>query len=208
LLFLEKYFIINVMNEVLLKSVVPSIGTILKVFREKTRKNQGEVAAKAGISTSMLSQIERGVVSPSIDTLCGVCKAVGMDIADLFRRISPDSPVRRFKAGQRLSTQHHGVLFEQLAASTQAGYPAEMFLLEVKPGKRVGLSGSGHEGIEMGYALEGEAIVTVEGIDYTISAGDSISFNSNLPHSLINEGKKVFRAVWTALPPHKDYLES
>jgi transcriptional regulator with XRE-family HTH domain len=196
------------MNEVLLKSVVPSIGNILKVFREKTRKNQGHVAAKAGISISMLSQIERGVVSPSIDTLFCVCRAVGIDIAELFRRIAPDSPVRLMNAGQRLSTQHNGVLFEQLAASVNAGYPAEMFLLEVKPGKRIGLSGSGHEGIEMGYALDGNAVLTVDGVDYEIGKGDSVSFNSNLPHSLANKGRKTFRAVWTALPPHKDYLEN
>ena len=195
------------MNEVLLKSVVPSIGKILKVFREKTRKKQGQVAKKAGISISMLSQIERGVVSPSIDTLFSVCQAVGMDIADLFRRISPDAPVRIMRAGQRLSTQHHGVLFEQLAVSAHASYPAEMFMLEVRPGKRIGLSGSGHEGMEMGYALEGSAVLTVDGNDYEICKGDSVSFNSNLPHSLVNGGRKTFRALWTALPPHKDYLE-
>ena len=196
------------MNEVLLKSIVPLIGNILKVFREKTHKKQGQVAKKAGISISMLSQIERGVVSPSIDTLFCVCRAVGIDIAELFRRISPETPVRLMRAGQRLSTQHHGVLFEQLAATAHASYPAEIFMLEVKPGKRVGLSGSGHEGIEMGYALEGNAVLTVNGIDYKIGKGDSVSFNSNLPHSLTNGGRKNFRAMWTALPPHKDYLEN
>jgi uncharacterized cupin superfamily protein len=56
--------------------------------------------------------------------------------------------------------------------------------------------------------LEGSAVLTVDGIDYKIGKGDSVSFNSNLPHSLVNEGRKIFRAVWTALPPHKDYLES
>jgi transcriptional regulator with XRE-family HTH domain len=194
------------MNEVLLKSVVPVIGVLLKRYREKTRKNQGEVAIKAGISISMLSQIERGVVSPSIDTLVGVCGALGLDMTDLFRRITPDSPVRLQRAGQRLGTQRNGVHFEQLAASGHANFPAELLLLEVRPGKRVGLSTSGHEGIEMGYVLEGSAALTVEGAEYRLGEGDSVSFNANLPHSLVNVGKKTFRAVWTALPPHKDYL--
>ena len=106
------------MNEVLLKSVVPSIGNILKVFREKTRKKQGEVATKAGISISMLSQIERGVVSPSIDTLFCVCKAVGMDIADLFRRISPDAPVR-LHAGR--TAAEHATSRRSLRAACRLG---------------------------------------------------------------------------------------
>jgi transcriptional regulator with XRE-family HTH domain len=52
------------MNKVLLNQ----IGRMLKLYREKTGRNQGEIATQAGISISMLSQIERGMVSPSIDT--------------------------------------------------------------------------------------------------------------------------------------------
>ena len=193
------------MNEAALKSVVPVLGNILKVYREKTRKNQSEVASRAGISISMLSQIERGVVSPSIDTLVGVCNALGLDIADLFRRITPDAPVRLHRPGQRLGTRHDGVLFEQLAVSSHTNFPAELLLLEVKPGRRVGL-GNGHEGIEMGYVLEGKAVLTVEGTEHPLGKGDSVSFDASLPHGLANGGKKTFRAVWTALPPHKDYL--
>jgi transcriptional regulator with XRE-family HTH domain len=196
------------MNEAALKSVVPVIGNFLRIFREKTRKSQGEVARKAGISISMLSQIERGMVSPSIDTLFNVCNGVGMDIGELFRRLSADAPVRLQRAGQRLGTQHGGILFEQLAASTSANHPAELFLLEVRPGKRVGMSIGGHEGVEMGYVLEGDALLGVVGLEYQLKAGDSVSFNANLPHSLVNPGKRTFRAVWAAVPPHKDYLEN
>jgi quercetin dioxygenase-like cupin family protein len=130
-----------------------------------------------------------------------------LDMAEVFRRITPEAPVRQQRAGQRLTSRRDGVLFEQLATSAHANFPAELLLLEVKPGKRVGLSGAGHEGIEMGYVLEGSATLTVEGAEYCLSEGDSISFNANLPHGLFNNGKKTFRATWTALPPHKDYLE-
>jgi transcriptional regulator with XRE-family HTH domain len=195
------------MNEAALKSVISVIGNILKLYREKTGKNQGKIAKDAGISISMLSQIERGVVSPSIDTLFNVCNALGLDIAELFRRITPDSPVRVQENGQRLSTDHGGIIFEQLAVSVRTNLPAELLLLEVKPGKRIGLSGKGHEGVEMGYVLEGAAVLTVEGKDHQLNKGDSVSFDASLPHSLANGLQKTFRAIWTALPPHKDYLE-
>lgn len=207
LLFVLKCFIITVMNKALLKSVLPEIGNILRLFRQKIHKNQGEVAEKAGISTSMLSQIETGTVSPSIDTLVAVCVALEMDVADLFRRISPDEPVRVHHRGKRLSTQNRGVKFEQLAASADAGHPAELLLLEIAAGKEAGISGNGHEGVEMGYVLEGNAVLMVSGEEFEIGVGDSVSYNSHLPHKLINKSAKVFRAVWNALPPHKDYLE-
>ncbi len=187
--------------------MVPEIGKILKVFRQKINKNQGDVAGKAGISTSMLSQIERGAVSPSIDTLTAVCGALEMDMADLFRRISPDAPFRVNHQGKRLFTQSRGVRFEQLALSADAGHPAEMLLLEIAPGKEAGISGNGHEGVEMGYVLEGAATLFVNGTRFEISRGDSVSYNSHLPHKLTNTGRTVFKAVWNALPPHKDYLE-
>jgi len=186
--------------------MIPVIGSILKRYREKIGKNQGDIASQAGISISMLSQIERGVVSASIDTLCGVCMALGLEISELFRRIAPETPVRMKRPGERLSSRHDGVLFEQLAVSVQSNLPAELILLEVLPGKRIGLSRSGHEGVEMGYVLEGCAILTVEKTDYSLGKGDSVSFNANLPHSLVNNGKKHFKALWAALPPHKDYL--
>jgi transcriptional regulator with XRE-family HTH domain len=195
------------MNEASLKSVLSEIGTILRLFRQKINKNQGDVAEKAGISTSMLSQIERGAVSPSIDTLMAVCVALEMDIAELFRRISPEPPVRIHHHGKRLSTQSRGVKFEQLAVSADAGHPAEMLLLEIAAGKDAGNSGNGHEGVEMGYVLEGSAVLMVNNQEYEIFEGDSVSYNSHLPHKLTNKGDKTFKAVWNALPPHKDYLE-
>ena len=59
----------------------------------------------------------------------------------------------------------------------------------------------------MGYVLEGNAVLMVSGQEFDIGEGDSVSYNSHLPHKLVNKSKKVFRAVWNALPPHKDYLE-
>ncbi len=187
--------------------MVPEIGRILRIIREKIEKNQGEVAQRAGISTSMLSQIERGAVSPSIDTLMAVCAALDMDAADLFRRISPGAPVRVHHRGKRLFTQNRGVRFEQLAASADPSHPAELLLLEIAPGREAGISGNGHDGVEMGYVLEGSAILMVSGNEFAVSQGDSVSYNSHLPHKLVNNGTGPFRAVWNALPPHKDYLE-
>jgi len=82
--------------------MLPELGKIVRVFREKSNRNLGTVARAAGISISMLSQIERGMVSPSIDTLCMVCRALDLDVAELFRRLSREEPVRVHRQGERL----------------------------------------------------------------------------------------------------------
>ena len=195
------------MNTVLLNSRSAQIGLVLRKFREKKGQMQADIAGKAGISVSMLSQIERGVVSPSIDTLFSVCESLELEISEVFRHVSSYLPVRIHKTGFRLSTESRGIVYEQLVTSPDSSYPAEMFLLKVQPGRQVGLSGRGHEGIEMGYILKGTATLVVEGVEYGLEKGDSVSYSAHHSHMLKNTGDSVFNAVWSVQPPHTDYLE-
>jgi transcriptional regulator with XRE-family HTH domain len=195
------------MNTILINNVISRLGAILKTYREKTGRNQADVASKADISVSMLSQIERGMVAPSIETLLMVCAALDLDASHLFRMIAADEhPVRVLRKGERLRNEVGGVHYEQLMTSAHGGWQAEMFLLEVAPGCGTTFNGGGHEGTEMGYVLDGDAVLTVDANDYPVRRGDSIYFSSHLPHQLRNRGKKLFRAVWSISPPHVDYL--
>jgi len=182
------------------------IGKILRLFREKTNQSMQAIAQKAGISKSMLSQIERGTVSPSIDTLFSVCQSLDLDIGELFHRISEKKSVRIFHPGERIITKNEGILYEQLVTSYDQSHPAELFLIKVEPGSMIGISGQGHEGIEMGYIIEGQAHLTINKETYEISQGDSIWFAAHLPHRLENPGEKTFAALWSVAPPHKDYF--
>lgn len=194
------------MNTVLLKDVIPRIGQILKVYREKTGRNQGDIAPKAGISVSMLSQIERGIVAPSIETLMTVCAALDIDPSELFKKIATTAPVRIHHKGERLRNELSGVRYEQLMTSLHPTYQAEMFLIEVAPGKSTTFSGGGHEGAEMGYVVAGSAVLTAGTGTYPLREGDSIYFNAQLPHQLSNTGNEPFKAVWSISPPHVDFL--
>jgi len=91
--------------------------------------------------------------------------------------------------------------------SPDLSHPAEMFLLEVAPGGELGKSTGGHEGVELGYVLDGAGVLTVQGRDYELKRGDSVSYASQLPHALRNTGSVPFRAVWSVFPPHQDFLE-
>lgn len=188
------------------KQICGRIGKILRTYREKTGKNQTSIAEQAGISPSMLSQIERGSVSPSIETLLDVCRALGLDSAELFSRISSGRAPTVYRAGERLTTSRDGVRYEQLAILHDSPVSAEMSLVELHPGHRVGPSDRGHEGAEMGYVLQGNVIVEFGDESLELSEGDSISFSSRIPHRLFNPGPTEFKAIWYVSPPHQDYL--
>lgn len=194
------------MSEVKLKSRSELLGAIIRIVREESGRNLSDVASSADISVSMQSQIERGVVSPSIDTLCNVCTALNLDVADLFKRVSRASPVHILKVDNRLSKKKEGARFEQLASSCDNSHPAELLLLDLKPGCKVGLSNQGHQGIEMGYVLKGAATLTIDGAEFEISVGDSVSYSSTVAHSLENKGADPFCAVWSVVAPHTDLV--
>jgi quercetin dioxygenase-like cupin family protein len=196
------------MNEATLKSVLPELGKTVRLFREKSGRNLGVVATEAGISISMLSQIERGLVSPSIDTLCMVCRALDLDVAELFRRLTQNDLVRVHRHGERLRMKQKGVSYEQLMTSQTPRFPAEMFLIEVAEAQSTTMSGGGHEGVEIGYVLAGDARLEAGGNKYDLHEGDSVYFEARLPHRLTNTGSGVFRAVWSISPPHVDYLKN
>ena len=196
------------MIEAKIKSTHEELGRILRLFREKSGRGLGTIAEHAGISISMLSQIERGKVSPSINTLLIVCTALGIEATELFRQLSPDSPVRLHKRGERLKIENNGIGYEQLMTAQSAAGATELFLIEVEPGRTTEMSGAGHEGAEIGYVLQGSAMLTVGTDNYAIAEGDSVYFNPHLPHRLANTGRRVFRAVWSISPPHVDYLRA
>ncbi len=194
------------MNEATLKNLVPKMGRILKLYREKCGFKQCDVARKAGISTSMLSQIERGQVSPSIDTLVLVCVSLGLDPVELFKGIVSSGPVTIHHPNNRLHVENRGIRYEQLITGRNGTFSTELFLLQVAPGASSIFSGQGHEGVEMGYVLQGEAVLMIEEKEYNVYEGDSISFNSQFPHGIQNRGKEPFKAVWSISPPHIDYF--
>ncbi len=60
------------------------IGGRLRAMRKAQDLRLKHVAEQAGLSVSMLSQIERGISSPSIRVLRNICHALGVDGAALF----------------------------------------------------------------------------------------------------------------------------
>src|SRR4030042_5613990 len=104
--------------------LIPAVGKTLRAYREKTGRQQAEVAAAAGISASMLSQIERGSVSPSIDTLSELCSALGVQLADLFARLAPRRPVTISRPGKRLERTQGSSRYDRWGPAPDAAHPA------------------------------------------------------------------------------------
>ena len=77
----------------------------------------------------------------------------------------------------------------------------EAYYLEIKQGENKKNSDYGHKGRELGIITEGKGEIQIAGDTYKIFAGDSISFNAEEPHVLMNIGEETLKAYWIITPP-------
>ncbi len=185
------------------------LGALLRAIRNSRHLTIKEVATKAGISSSLLSQIERNRISPSLDTLLRILEVYGVPPNKFFKDYETSSRVEIIKHSERKIYQRKGFKYEKLCGNSQTkgNHSFNAFFLELEPGQQRGDENDGHLGRELGIVVEGTAQLVYGQEIYEISAGDSVSFFSQIPHVIQNSSDQVFRAYWVVTPADgEDYF--
>jgi transcriptional regulator with XRE-family HTH domain len=178
-------------------------GEKIRAIRERRSLTLREVAEQAGVSESLVSQIERNKVSPAIDTLLALADALDLDLEYLFADYRRDRAVKIVCKKDRGSfSTRPGVLYERLVQVEEQGREGiEAYVITLTPGAKTGSAEYGHPGWELGIVESGRAELTVGNHTYTLRAGDSASFRADSPHILANAGKEALRMFWVITPP-------
>lgn len=180
-----------------------AFGEKIRTVRERRGLTLKGLAAQVRVSESLVSQIERNKVSPSIDTLLQLAEALEIDLEYLFQDFKRDKRVDIVWASERDIVRQQGVTYQHL--STIPDSPEEhavgAFLLEIEPGSVTGDSTYGHPGKELGILLEGRGELVYGKKSYMLETGDSVTFSSDIPHLLKNRGERILRAIWIITPP-------
>lgn len=179
------------------------IGHKLKGVRERKGLTLKNLAEMTSLSESLLSQIERGRVSPSLDSLMSITGALQIDPEYLFRDLKRNKTVSVVPGNRRNSRTIEGVIYEQLSIIGEgpSEHLSEAVLLEIPPGMQKRSPDYGHTGTELGFILEGSGSFAYGTETYELEAGDSISFAADLPHALNNRGTGKLKALWVLTPP-------
>lgn len=170
----------------------------------RLRKRQGftvkALAQRAGVSTGMISQIERGLSNPSLNLLERLRQALGIPLTSLLED-RPDRPapalsgelVRRAAERPRFSVGSQGFVKELL--SPNGDHALQFMLITIPPGSRTEemLVGPGEKA---GWVLEGTLTLVVAEQRREVYAGDSFQFNSALNHAVINAGAAPLKLLW------------
>jgi transcriptional regulator with XRE-family HTH domain len=180
-------------------------GEKIREVRKRRHMTMLDVAQKAGLSESLISQIERNRVSPAIDTLIRIIDILEIDLDYIFRDYKRDRPVNLVRAEEVKRAVVGGVAYEQLShtPSSAEEHAIEAYLLEIPPGGKTVDDEYGHIGKELGVMLDGKGECSVGKRVYALKKGDSISFSADAPHQLRNTGNKPLRAFWIITPPKR-----
>ncbi|MBI4785503.1 MAG: cupin domain-containing protein [Chloroflexi bacterium] len=176
-----------------------SVGHRLRGLRDERDLSIRALAGKCGLAMNTLSLIENGRTSPSVSTLQRIARGLDVPITAFFETEGPKNNIAHLKAGQRpRALIAHGVLEDLGAGLTD--HAVEPFLVTLEP-----LAGSGsqvcaHTGYEFVYCLEGRLLYTIEQCAYLLEPGDSLLFESHLPHRWQNVGETQSRNLLAMYP--------
>ena len=185
------------------------LGALLRAIRNSKHLTIKDVAYKAGVSSSLLSQIERNRISPSLDTLLRLLEVYGVPPNKFFKDYETLTRVEIVKKDQRKIYQRKGFKYETLCGESQSkgSHTFNAFFLELAPGQKRGDTDDGHLGRELGIVIAGSAQLIYGGEIYEIQAGDTLSFFSQIPHVIKNISDELFQAYWIVTPADgEDYF--
>ncbi len=187
----------------------PQLGALLRAIRNTRHLTIKDVAAKAGVSSSLLSQIERNRISPSLDTLLQVLDVYGVSPGKFFRDYETSARVEIVRQDQRKIYRRKGFKYETLCGKSQArgNHSFSAFFLELAPGQQRGNESDGHLGRELGIVVQGSAQLIYGQETHVLNKGDCVSFFSQIPHVIKNRAESVFQAYWVVTPADgEDYF--
>lgn len=183
---------------------VERLGPMIRGLRRGKGLTLASLARACGLSLGHLSQVERGISTPTIRQLQAIGQALGVAIGAFFAPDEADAPeedephVVRADRRRRLELKGLGLTDELLVPDLDR--QLEMLLSTIEPGAGCGESYV-HAGEEAGLVLEGMLELCVEDRVYLLRAGDSFSFPSTSPHRYRNPGLLRTRIVWAITPP-------
>lgn len=172
-----------------------SLGARLRARRKAIGKTMQQVADEASLTIGFISQIERGISTPSLASLYNVAKALDASVDMFVSRAPARTHSVVSHAGQRQTYKVGGT--SRFYEFLERGFPEAQLnacLSHVPPGHESEMMS--HEGEDFVYLVAGEMLYEVDGVQYALAAGDTLHFDSRKPHRGTNVGTATAVELW------------
>ena len=182
------------------------IGKKIRDLRKKSGFVLQDLSDRTGLSKPLLSQIEKEIVSPPVATLLKISRALNVNISHFFTNSDPEEKIVLVRSDESkvidsryFGREESGYYYEALAFKKSKKY-MEPFLVEFKRRRLDELSYFSHEGEEFLYVLHGKLEFRTEERNYLLDPGDSLYFESSVPHAYRALGRANAKALTVVYP--------
>lgn len=177
------------------------IGKKLKSTRLRNDMTIQELAESSGVSSNMISRIERGLTTPSVEIIVKLAKAFGMSINYFVEEAEKASTIVHTRKGKGEPI----FFFEdkhQIISLTQGLRDPNftVFYDTIEKGCSSGDGNMLHSGEEFALVLEGALEFIIDEESYELVEGDSLVFKASLPHRWRNIGEGKTLVLWVVSP--------
>ncbi len=177
------------------------LGARLQGLRKDRHLTLERLAKASGVSKSMLSQIERGKVNPTVATLWNLAQALGVEIAELLGG-SESKGSGQAEALEHLTshatpaiTSADGLCHLRILNPRAGALSFEWYEMTVEPGGKLRSEPHAKGAREHLSVLEGELFVEVPGHEARLRAGETLRYAADQNHTISSAGERPARAL-------------
>ena len=167
------------------------VGPRVKALREAMGLSLRDLAERSGVSAPMLSQVERGETSPTLTVAERIAAGLDLTLSQLLR-LDERAHVVVIRAADRRRRERRGHRTEELTPPLP-GQRADVSIHSLEPGAATGRAGDPplHEpgARETAVVLSGSVALLIDDMRHDLAAGDTVTFDADLPHHFSNEGE-------------------
>lgn len=162
------------------------IGRVINEYRKKQGLTIAEVSEQSSISRGMFSKIENGHVSPSLDSLLRISRALGVPISAFFKEFETEAEAAQLvKSDQSIEVVRRGTkighTYHLLNYGVGQSKTFEPFLISLDNKSEI-FPSFHHEGKVFMYLLEGEMVYRHGKSKYHMEPGDSLTYDAEVSH--------------------------
>lgn len=176
-----------------------SIGPKIRKLRKSKKLNITDLSNMSGLSTGLISQVERDKVIPSITAMLKIVDALDVTMGYFFDEEKDISALTRKNKRRTIVTNDKSRIYELLAPTYNR--EIEFVLITLNGCTHKVEDVISHDGEECGYVIKGSMVITIEDKKYVLHEGDSIYFDSSKSHVYESYDDNECISIWAMTPP-------
>ena len=179
------------------------IGETIKRLRTEKKMTLAELSKESGVALATLSRIENGRMTGTLDSHINICEALDITLPELYKELPSSKKKLEVKTGgteSKVSVHDRKSSSEILASNIQNKKMLPILLKIVKGGYTN--TEETKPGVEKFiYVLDGKIEAVIGENNYALAQGDTIYFDSSVPHHFKNTGAGEARLMAVSCPP-------